>query len=127
MFAFDAPRTRRKPSLTPMIDVVFLLLVFFMLAARFGLDTSLPLLTAGSGEAYSGPPRLVDVGGDDLMLNGAPISPEALIARLGTMTESPDDMIVLRPSATTNLQRAIDVMMMMNDAGFRRVVMVEAQ
>ncbi|NSY41645.1 biopolymer transporter ExbD, partial [Leisingera sp. ANG59] len=30
-------------SLTPMIDVVFLLLVFFMLASRFGMDTVLQL------------------------------------------------------------------------------------
>ena len=29
---------RRRPSLTPMIDVVFLLLIFFMLVARFGVD-----------------------------------------------------------------------------------------
>jgi biopolymer transport protein ExbB len=37
------PRIRRRISLTPMIDVVFLLLVFFMLAARFGQDQALPL------------------------------------------------------------------------------------
>ena len=36
MFHFAPARRSRKPSLTPMIDVVFLLLVFFMLAARFG-------------------------------------------------------------------------------------------
>ena len=35
MFTFEEPHKVRRPSLTPMIDVVFLLLVFFMLAARF--------------------------------------------------------------------------------------------
>ena len=48
MFAFASHRPRRKPSLTPMIDVVFLLLVFFMLASRFGQDNILPLV-AGTG------------------------------------------------------------------------------
>ena len=43
MLQFGPPRPRRKPSLTPMIDVVFLLLVFFMLAARFGQDVGLAL------------------------------------------------------------------------------------
>ncbi|MEO0362761.1 MAG: biopolymer transporter ExbD, partial [Pseudomonadota bacterium] len=40
---FDLARApRRRPSLTPMIDVVFLLLVFFMLAARFGVELAMP-------------------------------------------------------------------------------------
>ena len=32
-------------NLTPLIDVVFLLLVFFMLAAQFGRETALDLAT----------------------------------------------------------------------------------
>jgi len=54
-------RPKRKPSLTPMIDVVFLLLVFFMLASRFGVDTVVPFPLAGGGGSYAGPPRLVDM------------------------------------------------------------------
>ena len=126
MFTFDVPRARRKPSLTPMIDVVFLLLVFFMLAARFGLDTSLPLVAAGSGAAYAGPPRLVDVAPEELALNGVAVTPAALVARLQRMTDAPTDMIILRPAAETDLQRVVDVMLALNTAGFRRVVMVEA-
>ncbi|WP_322893448.1 MULTISPECIES: biopolymer transporter ExbD [unclassified Yoonia] len=126
MFTFDAPRPRRKPSLTPMIDVVFLLLVFFMLAARFGLDTTLPLVAAGGGAEYSGPPRLVDVATDGLALNGVSVTPDVLHARLADMTQSPGDMIVLRPAAATDLQRVVDVMLALHAAGFTRVVMVEA-
>ncbi|MGJ8530069.1 ExbD/TolR family protein, partial [Maritalea sp.] len=58
---FSQPRKARKPSLTPMIDVVFLLLVFFMLASRFGMDMHIPMQISGAGSGYSGPPRLVDV------------------------------------------------------------------
>ena len=57
-----SPPIRRKPSLTPMIDVVFLLLVFFMLAARFGQDVVIDLpISAASDKPYEGPPRLIDV------------------------------------------------------------------
>jgi len=110
-----------------MIDVVFLLLVFFMLAARFGLDTALPLLAAGQGTAYEGPPRLVDVTPGGVALNGVPVGMDALVARLATMTQAPTDMIVLRPDATADLQRALDVMLALNVAGHDRVVMVPAR
>ena len=41
---FERPsRRRRGPGLTPLIDVVFLLLVFFMLASRFDREALLPL------------------------------------------------------------------------------------
>jgi biopolymer transport protein ExbD len=41
---FEAPaRRRRGPGLTPLIDVVFLLLVFFMLASSFDTEATLPL------------------------------------------------------------------------------------
>ena len=70
MFDLAPPRPRRRISLTPMIDVVFLLLVFFMLAARFGQDLQIPLsLGQGSG-TWQGPPRLLDIRPDGLMLNG---------------------------------------------------------
>lgn len=42
-------RPRRRPSLTPMIDVVFLLLVFFMLASRFGMDQVVEMPIASGG------------------------------------------------------------------------------
>ena len=56
------PLKRRKPSLTPMIDVVFLLLVFFMLAWRFGVDTHLPLNAARLVPDGFAMPQKVDIG-----------------------------------------------------------------
>ena len=44
-------RKRRRPGLTPLIDVVFLLLVFFMLASSFGAEGSLPLRVATEAAA----------------------------------------------------------------------------
>jgi biopolymer transport protein ExbD len=125
MFAFAAPRARRKPSLTPMIDVVFLLLVFFMLASQFGRDNALPLSAAGAGAAYSGPPRLVDIGADDLALNGAVMSLPALVDTLRPMMQSDNDMVILRGTADTSLQRLIDVAQSLRDAGFSQLSVVE--
>ena len=75
-----SPPIRRKPSLTPMIDVVFLLLVFFMLAARFGQDVVIDLpISAASDKPYEGPPRLIDVLPGAVRLNGVEMPMAALL------------------------------------------------
>ncbi|MEP3333405.1 biopolymer transporter ExbD [Sedimentitalea sp.] len=127
MFDFAEDRPRRKPSLTPMIDVVFLLLVFFMLASRFGIDMHIPLNVAGSasGEGYSGPPRLIDIAPDSLLLNGISLSPDALLAQIGDLTEKTGDTIILRPAEGADLQRVIAVMETLSGAGYTALVLIE--
>ncbi|MGR3634636.1 MAG: ExbD/TolR family protein [Shimia sp.] len=117
---------RRKPSLTPMIDVVFLLLVFFMLASRFGqnMEINLPL-AAASDRPYQGPPRLVEVRPDDLSLNGSLTRVEDLLADLGAMMLSHSDTIVVRARDGADLQRVVDVMGRLADAGYETLVLVE--
>ncbi|KUJ81144.1 ExbD/TolR family protein [Ruegeria profundi] len=120
----EPARPRRKPSLTPMIDVVFLLLVFFMLASRFGVEAMLPLPLASSGGAsYNGPPRLVDILPDGVMLNGQPVAnlPEAL----KPLTTQPTDLIILRGKDDATLQRVVTVTEQLRAAGFTSLVLVE--
>lgn len=121
----DIRRRSRKPSLTPMIDVVFLLLVFFMLASRFGVDAILPLPLASGGGTYQGPPRLVDVLPNDLLLNGQPVTTEGLTTQLDDLTKTSDDVIVLRGSDGANLQRIVTVGTALAAAGFTGLVLIE--
>ncbi|SES38289.1 biopolymer transport protein ExbD [Tranquillimonas rosea] len=127
MFVFATQRPRRRPSLTPMIDVVFLLLVFFMLASRFGTDMHLPLNVAGTGggEAYQGPPRLVDIRPDGLSLNGETVALEDLPARLESLTDDQGDTIVLRTRDDAALQEVVRVMEALGTAGFTGLTLVE--
>ena len=127
MFAFDTPRPSRRPSLTPMIDVVFLLLVFFMLASRFGVDMSLPLKVAGqsAGQAYSGPPRLIDILPGEVRLNGQPVGAADLVPGITALTDAPSDTIILRAQGGAQLQRVVDVMQRLTQAGFTALVLVE--
>jgi biopolymer transport protein ExbD len=108
-----------------MIDVVFLLLIFFMLAARFGIDQAVPITMAGGAAGYSGPPRLVDVAPDGVALNGQPVALAALAQALRPLTQSRDDMIVLRPRGTADVQRLLDVADVLRRAGFARLTVVE--
>jgi len=126
MIRLTAPRARRRLSLTPMIDVVFLLLVFFMLVARFGAEGGVRLDLAGAGgdAAYSGPPRLIDVLPDALRLNGAPRDLAGVVADLPRLMDDPLDIIVLRPRSGASVQRLLDVSEGLAQAGFARVVVV---
>ncbi len=118
-------RKPRRPSLTPMIDVVFLLLVFFMLASRFGSEEALPLPLAGGGGTWSGPPRLVEIAPGGLRLNGVEVTAEALGARLSALKEAPGDPVILRGREEADLQRVVDVARALTEAGHGRLVLVE--
>lgn len=129
-FTGTLPRRRARPSLTPMIDVVFLLLVFFMLAARFGNDAALALAPAATGDAqWQGAPRLVEFDGTALFLNGAPISPAALPAALRDLMPGAEPdltapvLMRARGAATlADLTRAMDIL---RAAGFPTLMVVE--
>ena len=126
MFAFAPARARRKPSLTPMIDVVFLLLVFFMLAARFGQDMALPLSTAGGGDvAWQGAPRLITVQPDTLLLNGRPVTAQNLTNTLRALMPTPDAPVLLRPGAATDLARLVATIDTLHTGGFTQLIVVE--
>lgn len=123
---FGQAQRRRRPSLTPMIDVVFLLLVFFMLAARFGTDLQFPLqLGAGPAATWQGPPRLVDIRPEGLRLNGQPIAPEALAQALTRLMETDGDTIVLRAAKDVPLQGVVTVLESLATQGLTNVVLVD--
>jgi biopolymer transport protein ExbD len=106
---------RRRPSLTPMIDVVFLLLIFFMLVARFGVDKVIDInlpSALGHNSQYEGAPRLVEIqSGKIVSLNGLEIPLDQLSSELNELMPSPNALIVLRSSAEANTQDLLDVLL----------------
>lgn len=124
-FSFAQHQPRRRPSLTPMIDVVFLLLVFFMLAARFGQEGALDLRIAGAATSeWQGPPRLIRVAAEELFINGQPIDAAGLEQSLSRMTETRLDPILIRADEGVGLQRLLDIMAGLEVAGFANLVLV---
>ena len=107
-----------------MIDVVFLLLVFFMLAARFGQDATLPLSNAGDGTQTPDAPILVTVSGGDVALNGVALSQEDLIGRLQASQSSPETPVFVQPDAETSLQQLVDLLDALETSGVDQVVLV---
>lgn len=124
MFDLGQETRRRRIGLTPMIDVVFLLLVFFMLAARFGTTEAIPLTLAGGGSTdYSGPPRLVTVLPEGVQLNG--VASDTLTEDLAPLMTAPEDVIILRAGNGASVQRLLDEMTRLRAAGLTNLVVLE--
>jgi biopolymer transport protein ExbD len=98
-----------------MIDVVFLLLIFFMLVARFGVDKVIDInlpSALGHNSQYEGAPRLVEIqSGKIVSLNGFEIPLDQLSSELNELMPSPNALIVLRSSAEANTQDLLDVLL----------------
>jgi biopolymer transport protein ExbD len=119
-------RRRRRLNLTPMIDVVLLLLVFFMMVSRFGGLQGMPLAVAGGGAGqWSGPPRLVDLGRDGVMLNGVAVPMAALVERLEPLMASANDPVILRAGEGSAVQDLVAVLDALRAGGITRVIVAE--
>ncbi len=129
MFDLGPQPRRRRPSLTPMIEVVFLLLVFFMLAARFGMDTTLSLAMVPTGvSTYNGAPRLIEVAPNGaLFLNGMALPADTLVTRLEQLLPTPADIVVLRPRMGAQSQDLVDVLLLLRAAQITNVKIVEGK
>lgn len=102
-----APFVRRPLSMTPLIDVIFLLLLFFMLTSTFSKYAEIELSNATGGGVASDTQveRLfVQLGPDRLALNGADISLEELSAQLDT------GQVLVSLDAETTAQRLVDLL-----------------
>lgn len=84
-----ASRKRRRAALTPLIDVVFLLLVFFMLATSFDTQASLPLRVGApaaplhlGGEAKPEAIRIALSADGQIRVNGGVVRENELSAAL---------------------------------------------
>ncbi len=116
-----APRRARRPGLTPLIDVVFLLLVFFMLASRFGLPAAAPLAAPGAG-AWEGPPRLVTVLPAGALVNGVRSADPA--AELAALMPAGGGPVLVRAAPGVDVQRLVDAMDALRAGGFAELGLV---
>ncbi len=110
--ALEAPAWRRRPvALTPLIDVIFLLLLFFMLSSTFTRFAELPLLNAGGGTAAGAPPVFVQLRSADVALNGVAMPIDVLGAAIAEAALGEDNLTVLVSIAEgVTSQRLVDLL-----------------
>jgi biopolymer transport protein ExbD len=120
-FELPARPARRLVSLTPLIDVVFILLFFFMLASQLTRLHGLPLDTPepGSGDRPVVPALLLRIHSDgSLDLNGEPISEAELGPRVRRrLQQAPQMRVLVQPDEPVPLQTTLRLFDVLAAAG----------
>lgn len=93
-------------GITPLVDVVFILMIFFMLASRFTVERQMDLHVAGTSGGGGAEIRMIVAGPSSLMLDGAALTSASLAAQLG---ERPEATVAIRPVDGATIQRLIAV------------------
>jgi biopolymer transport protein ExbD len=106
------PFRRSRQSLTSLIDVIFLLLMFFMLSSTFARHGEIPFASAAAGapEASETPPVFLRLTPDALTLNGDPVEIPGVPERLAALSEGAPPPIILALSGEVTSQRLVDVL-----------------
>ncbi len=99
--------------MTSLIDVIFLLLLFFMLTSTFSRFAEVPLPLGGSGTATAEaatPPLFLRISEETISLNGQDIAIDGLVEAITSEVDTPQSVIVsVTPNASA--QRLTDVLM----------------
>lgn len=98
--------------MTSLIDVIFLLLLFFMLTSTFSKFGEVELMAAGKAAAADDRQKLfVTLGAESLTLNGQPVD----LGRIADLVRSqPQDsrghLVLISPDAGATSQRLVDLL-----------------
>ncbi len=126
--AFNSPRHKRRPSIniTSLIDVMFLLLIFFMVSSTFkqhaGIDVALPKSENASTQDVSSHEIIVDKSGR-FYLDGEHVgAPELRTGLVQLLDEGDDGIFVLRADAEANFGKVLRAIDIARDVGGDRLI-----
>lgn len=108
--------------MTPLIDVIFLLLLFFMLSSTFSSFGEIELSQATAGAASSGKSServFVQLGAARVVLNGASVTLDELVAKVET------GQILVSLDADTSAQRLVDLLVRLRGRDELSVLVLE--
>lgn len=124
-----AQRRRELVNITPLIDVVFILLVFFMLAGAIErpeeLDVSPPISASDEASNVEDVVILVDKDGS-VAFQGTVMPSDFELVRTATVwfAVRPDSSIQLKADADADAARVIEVMELLREAGAQYLVLL---
>ena len=118
-------------NVTPMVDVMLVLLIVFMVTAPLltvGVKIDLPKTKAKILQGQDEPLAITIDAQGQVYLQDTEIDIEGLVPRLRAITDNnPDVRIFVRGDASVNYGRVMEVMGTVNAAGYKKVALVTQQ
>ncbi|MBL4756084.1 MAG: biopolymer transporter ExbD [Rhizobiales bacterium] len=120
---------RRKMSLTPLIDVVFILLLFFMVATSFSQHRDVSIALAGTGAASTPLTRsfviVTVLDGTTASVNGIATTIESITLAIDAAARDAEETVVLvRTQGGTSMQDLLSVIEAARRANVHAVALV---
>ncbi|NNE93047.1 MAG: biopolymer transporter ExbD [Verrucomicrobiales bacterium] len=130
----DQRQETAELELAPMMDVVFLLLIFFIVTWQFArFERDMDISVPAAEEAGDTPRQVGEIivnvrEGGEIILNGSEVSEDQLLSRLNRISqEFPDQAVILRGHATADFQYIINVLDQIKKAGIWNVAFATTQ
>ena len=118
-------------NVTPMVDVMLVLLIVFMVTAPLltvGVQIDLPKTKAKILQGQDEPLAITIDAQGQVYLQDTEIDIEGLVPRLRAITDNnPNVRIFVRGDASVNYGRVMEVMGTVNAAGYKKVALVTQQ
>ncbi len=127
--SFNKPKPpKRLVSLTALIDMVFILLMFFMLATNFTISNSISVGVAPVSEVQGFDKKgsiLIEVNEGEFLFNDEVVEEAQLAARvLAHLQLYPEAVLHIQPKVNTSIQHVIDVIDLMQQEGITNFTLV---
>jgi biopolymer transport protein ExbD len=124
-----------KIDLTPMLDVVFILLIFFVVTATFLSETSVSAASSDNDNTDQPPPDdekkniLFEIGANnEIILNGnpRPILPNFIRSNIDQLkAENPAASVIILPNNASNVSTLVTIMDAARQAGMSNIAIIE--
>jgi len=119
-------RGKSEVNLTPLVDIVFILLIFFLITSTFvqnpGIEVELPKASAAATDVQSDS-IIMAITKDGLVIHeGKIMSAEELRKRLSQYhKDEPEKLVVIQADSTAHHGKVVEVMDIAQGAGFHRL------
>lgn len=119
------PREELELNLIPLIDVIFMLLIFFMLTTTFihdrALNVSLPVSDQGSEQRAPVKDHVIEIAKDGrIALDGHILPKDTLLPKLKSIADDGRPVVVWADAEVIN-QKVITVLDLVRSAGITKV------
>jgi len=131
MIRLERQRRSSRLSLTPLIDVVFILLIFFMLESDFLRPYVMDLAQQGGGQrdpTVKAMPVVIELHADEsVWINKERYPFEQIEEMLQDLNPSAESAVVVAADPGVPLQRAVSIIDILHELGLVNIAITEAQ